>query len=494
MDGMARGAALRHDGEDLVGPEPGADGAEPPNLQLADYKAMFRLGGLAFGALSELRLAPIRPRTRPLEPLAQELVVRRSCGDRPAPPRDQVLGERLERPRGRRDRRQPQLRERAKGLGGPVPARHRLVVDELQQVGRLGPVGPALGPDEVLAVLVAWKQYWLTPQGITKLMDMTLEREEIQKFVVIEGAFDRPSTKMRQEISADGGIIVQVYLREIIGLLYIPALLKLRKGSGRAVSRQKAANLLCGLETVALLLASSPSVERGKDANVIDNQTLLARGIPGGHACQHIYTSSTKTSFICSDLLLFYINRCTAGADWQVLSILLEVSSSRLASPEELLPLIMRHLAVSPSGGDAWLHPVLPRLLTTWLADCPRAVSTSLGQPQHLPYLVELTGTRAKLRKGSQVSMVMPCRAEYAVFHTNDSPGNCLSRASHPIQCAGSLQWEPGKHTRCRLGSSPSIDTCVIFNESAAVGATDAATVVNIINQRVGLSTYFGRW
>eukprot|EP00850_Spirogloea_muscicola_P004298 SM000018S03663 [mRNA] locus=s18:671311:678637:- [translate_table: standard] len=66
-----------------------------------------------------------------------------------------LLGKRLERPRGRRDRRQPQLRERAKGLGSPGPPWRNIafVVRELQQVGRLGPVAPGLAPDEVLAVM-----------------------------------------------------------------------------------------------------------------------------------------------------------------------------------------------------------------------------------------------------------------------------------------------------------------------------------------------------
>eukprot|EP00850_Spirogloea_muscicola_P018952 SM000179S03424 [mRNA] locus=s179:212840:217911:- [translate_table: standard] len=447
-----------------------------------------------------------------------------------------------------------------------------------------------------------------TPQGVTRLMDMMLEREvirnetllllinltrsaeEIQKIVVFEGAFDRLFNIMREEGSADGGIIVQdsiellnnlvrgnssnqVYLRETIGLHHIPALLKLRKGSGKAVSRQKAANLLCGLETVALLLAPSTSVERGKDTNVIANQTLLVqnkllevllaiameegvvslavrsqardigdlvmhhtanRDILGSAvvgeephqeaalqrvlkvalqaqdaqeaaAAEHVikcfcqdnpegqsmvastlaplqirppssaptYSTDTKTDVLPasfgslllqalrgSDGRIDLVVGCRAAAilshilsgnkdcKERVLSIPLEVPSSRLAPPELLLPQIMRHLAaVSPGGVDAWLQPVLLRLLTIWLADCPRAVSAFLEQPQHLPYLVELTGS-----SGSQASI-------------------------HVAGLAAVL-----------------IGTCVIFNESDAAGATDAATVVDIINQRVGLSTYFGRW
>lgn len=36
-------------------------------------------------------------------------------------------------------------------------------------------------------------------------------------------------------------------------------------------------NLLCALETVALLLAGGPNAKPGKDANVVANQTLFAQ-------------------------------------------------------------------------------------------------------------------------------------------------------------------------------------------------------------------------
>lgn len=36
-------------------------------------------------------------------------------------------------------------------------------------------------------------------------------------------------------------------------------------------------NLLCALETVALLLAGGPDAKPGKDANVVANQTMFAQ-------------------------------------------------------------------------------------------------------------------------------------------------------------------------------------------------------------------------
>ncbi len=40
---------------------------------------------------------------------------------------------------------------------------------------------------------------------------------------------------------------------------------------------RQSVNLLCALETVALLLAGGPNAKPGKDANVVANQTLFAQ-------------------------------------------------------------------------------------------------------------------------------------------------------------------------------------------------------------------------
>ena len=41
--------------------------------------------------------------------------------------------------------------------------------------------------------------------------------------------------------------------------------------------REQTVNLLCALETVALLLAGGPDAKPGKDANIVANQTLFAQ-------------------------------------------------------------------------------------------------------------------------------------------------------------------------------------------------------------------------
>eukprot|EP00252_Welwitschia_mirabilis_P026477 TRINITY_DN8701_c0_g1_i1.p1 TRINITY_DN8701_c0_g1~~TRINITY_DN8701_c0_g1_i1.p1 ORF type:complete len:947 (-),score=232.58 TRINITY_DN8701_c0_g1_i1:187-3027(-) len=149
-----------------------------------------------------------------------------------------------------------------------------------------------------------------TPRGITRLMDMLMDREvirnealllltyltrdaeEIQKIVVFEGAFEKIFNIIKEEGGSEGGIVVQdclellnnllrnnstnqILLRETIGLQSVVSLLKLRKGSADGFSRQKTVNLLGVLETVALLLAGSSDTEHSKDTNRIANQSVF---------------------------------------------------------------------------------------------------------------------------------------------------------------------------------------------------------------------------
>eukprot|EP00898_Chlorokybus_atmophyticus_P003336 jgi/Chlat1/4002/Chrsp26S04071 len=150
-----------------------------------------------------------------------------------------------------------------------------------------------------------------SPMGVSRLMDMTLEREvirneallllvaltrsndEIQKIVVFESAFDRVFSIISEEGYAEGGIIVQdclellnnllrgnisnqVYFRECGFMQQVPPLIRQRASSLETLSRQKATNILCALETVALLL-SRGSGQPEMVANCLANQTLLGQ-------------------------------------------------------------------------------------------------------------------------------------------------------------------------------------------------------------------------
>ncbi|KAL5991927.1 hypothetical protein ACLOJK_012839 [Asimina triloba] len=128
------------------------------------------------------------------------------------------------------------------------------------------------------------------PRGISRLMDMLMDREEIQKIVVFEGAFEKIFSIIKEEGGSEGGVVVQDCLellnnllrnsasnKETVGFEPLISILKLRKGSAYSFNQQKTVNLLSALDTVALLLTGSPDIEPGKDANRLSNQTALAQ-------------------------------------------------------------------------------------------------------------------------------------------------------------------------------------------------------------------------
>ncbi|KAL0329836.1 UNVERIFIED_CONTAM: Golgin candidate 6 [Sesamum radiatum] len=93
------------------------------------------------------------------------------------------------------------------------------------------------------------------PRGITRLMDMLMDREEIQKIVVFEGAFEKIFSIIKEEGGSEGGVVVQdclellnnllrnnasnqVLLRETMGFDPLISILKLR-GSTYKFTQQK---------------------------------------------------------------------------------------------------------------------------------------------------------------------------------------------------------------------------------------------------------------
>ncbi|KAA8522440.1 hypothetical protein F0562_013199 [Nyssa sinensis] len=149
------------------------------------------------------------------------------------------------------------------------------------------------------------------PHGITRLMDMLMDREvirnealllltyltceaeEIQKIVVFEGAFEKIFSIIKEEGALEGGVVVQdclellnnllrnnasnqVLLREIMGFDPLMSILKIR-GSTYRFTQQKTINLLSALETVSLLMMGGPETEPGKDANRLTNKTVLVQ-------------------------------------------------------------------------------------------------------------------------------------------------------------------------------------------------------------------------
>jgi len=168
-----------------------------------------------------------------------------------------------------------------------------------------------------------------SPMGVIRLMDMMAEREvirneallllvaltraneEVQKIAAFEGAFDRLFNIVREEGALDGGIIVQdclellnnllrgnssnqLMFREMGFLQQVPGMFQASPGlpgdlvdaMGEAfqqptlLPRQKAANMLCALETVMLLITTQPppgnSVSKPPEPSQTQEQNLVA--------------------------------------------------------------------------------------------------------------------------------------------------------------------------------------------------------------------------
>ncbi|XP_022025864.1 golgin candidate 6 isoform X2 [Helianthus annuus] len=143
------------------------------------------------------------------------------------------------------------------------------------------------------------------PRGITRLMDMLMDREvirnealllltyltreaeEIQKILVFEGAFEKIFSIIKEEGGSEGGVVVQdclellnnllrnnssnqVLLRETIGFDSLISILKLR-GTTYSFTQQKTINLLSVLETIRLLLNGD------SNTNILTNKTILVQ-------------------------------------------------------------------------------------------------------------------------------------------------------------------------------------------------------------------------
>ncbi|KAM6549729.1 hypothetical protein CsatB_021405 [Cannabis sativa] len=149
------------------------------------------------------------------------------------------------------------------------------------------------------------------PRGITRLMDMLMDREvirnealllltyltreaeEIQKIVVFEGAFEKLFSIIKEEGGSDGGVVVQdclellnnllrsntsnqILLRETLGFDSLLSILKLR-GISYSFTQQKTINLLSVLETINLLIMGGSETDPGKEANRLTNKTTLVQ-------------------------------------------------------------------------------------------------------------------------------------------------------------------------------------------------------------------------
>jgi hypothetical protein len=127
-------------------------------------------------------------------------------------------------------------------------------------------------------------------EALLLLNSLTQGKEEIQKVLAFEGAFERLAGIVNEEGGPEGGIVVQDCLELTNNLLRgcapnqmlfresglarnLPALLALRTGTSAALSRQAAANVLCALELVFLLLAPDG------EATALNQAALFKAGV-----------------------------------------------------------------------------------------------------------------------------------------------------------------------------------------------------------------------
>jgi hypothetical protein len=138
----------------------------------------------------------------------------------------------------------------------------------VQQVVLASPVGVAR-----LVDLVS-DQEVVRNEALLLLNAMARDKEDIQKLLAFEGAFERLLAIVRDEGGPEGGVVVQDSLelvntllrscapnqrlfREVGLLAQLPSLLcATGRGAEAALSRQAAANVLCALETACMLLSS----------------------------------------------------------------------------------------------------------------------------------------------------------------------------------------------------------------------------------------------
>ncbi|KAK4486471.1 hypothetical protein RD792_009151 [Penstemon davidsonii] len=120
------------------------------------------------------------------------------------------------------------------------------------------------------------------PRGITRLMDMLMDREvirnealllltyltreaeEIQKILVFEGAFEKIFSIIKEEGGSDGGVVVQDCLELLNNLI-------------RNNASNQTINILGVLDTINLLLHGGPLTDPGKDTNGLANKTVLVQ-------------------------------------------------------------------------------------------------------------------------------------------------------------------------------------------------------------------------
>ncbi|KAI7995203.1 Golgin candidate 6 [Camellia lanceoleosa] len=127
------------------------------------------------------------------------------------------------------------------------------------------------------------------PRGITRLMDMLMDREVIRNEALLLLTYLTREAEYGQVqklaifdcLELLNNLICnnasnQVLLRETMDIDPLISILKLR-GSSYCFNQQKIINLLSALETIGLLIMGGPEIDTGKDANRLTNKAVLVQ-------------------------------------------------------------------------------------------------------------------------------------------------------------------------------------------------------------------------
>ncbi|PQQ13214.1 hypothetical protein Pyn_03321 [Prunus yedoensis var. nudiflora] len=343
------------------------------------------------------------------------------------------------------------------------------------------------------------------PRGITRLMDMLMDREvirnealllltyltreaeEIQKIVVFEGAFEKIFSIIKEEGGSDGGVVVQdciellnnlirknasnqVLLRETIGFDPFMSILKLR-GSTYSFTQQKTINLLSALETLNLLIMGGSEADHGKDANMLTNRTTLVQK----KVLDHLLMLGVESQWAPVAV------RCAA---------LRCIGNLIAGHPKNLDALASKFLGEGPQ--EPALNSILRIILRT-------STSTLIPQPHsmaHAPVEEDVhMSFGSMLLQGLTLSEndgILRHAAELLVFFL-------MYEGQYPVQGKDSrphitylLELVSNSSTTVYIKGLAAVllGECVIYNKSVESGK-DAFTIVDSISQKVGLTTYF---
>uniref|UniRef100_A0A3Q7IQD1 Golgin candidate 6 n=1 Tax=Solanum lycopersicum TaxID=4081 RepID=A0A3Q7IQD1_SOLLC len=173
--------------------------------------------------------------------------------------------------------------------------------------------------------------------------------------------------------------------------------------------------------------------------------SMLLHGLTTGENEGDVETCSRAAS------VLSHVIKGNNQCKEKVLQIELEAPTPILGRAEPLLHRMVKYLALASSmkskdgksstSENVFVQPIILKLLTIWLSDCPNAVQCFLDSRPHLTYLLELV--------------------------SNPTTTVCVRGLAAVL-----------------LGE------CVIYNNSNASGK-DAYSIVDAISQKVGLTSYF---